>query len=68
MIATLGVKVRVGHPERVQLLKTMWKAAGEDSIGRTAWFVVVLRQALQRMVSFAYRCLHVSPGSIKQEV
>lgn len=68
MITTLGVKIRVGHPERVRLLKTMWAAAGEDSIGRAAWFVVVLRQALQRMVSFAYRSLRLGPPGIKQEV
>jgi hypothetical protein len=28
--------------------------AGQQSLGRPAWFVLVARQALQRMVSFVY--------------
>lgn len=53
IIASKGVKIRVTHGERLKLLWTMWKAAGKKSIGRSAWFVVVLRQSLQRLISFA---------------
>jgi hypothetical protein len=37
----------------------MWKAAGQDSIGRSAWFVLVVRQAFQRVISFGYQCLRL---------
>jgi hypothetical protein len=57
IIASKGVKIRVTHRERLRLLRSMWKTASQDSIGRSAWFVLVIRQALQRMISFAYRCL-----------
>jgi glycosyltransferase involved in cell wall biosynthesis len=59
IIASRGVRIRVTHRERLRLLLSMWKTAGERSIGRSAWFVLVLRQALKRMISFAYHCLRV---------
>jgi glycosyltransferase involved in cell wall biosynthesis len=57
IIESKGVRIRVTHRERLQLLWSMWKAAGQDSIGRSAWLVVVVRQAFQRMISFGYQCL-----------
>jgi glycosyltransferase involved in cell wall biosynthesis len=57
IIASKGVRIRVTHRERLQLLWSMWKAAGQDSIGRSAWLVVVVRQAFQRMISFGYQCV-----------
>jgi len=62
MIASKGVRIRVTHRERLRLLSAMWKNAGQQAIGRSAWFVVVFRQALQRMISFGYRCLRVDPA------
>jgi hypothetical protein len=59
IIASKGLKIRVTHRERMRLLCSMWKAAGKDSIGRSAWFVLVIRQALQRMISFGYHCLRL---------
>jgi len=59
IIASKGLKIRVTHRERMRLLCSMWKAAGQDSIGRSAWFVLVVRQALQRMISFGYHCLRL---------
>lgn len=47
------------HRERLRLLSAMWKAAGQRSIGRSAWFVLVARQTLQRMIFFCFRCLRV---------
>jgi glycosyltransferase involved in cell wall biosynthesis len=61
IIASKGVRIRISHRERLRLLWLMWKAAGQDSIGRSAWFVLVVRQAIQRMISFAYPCLRVAP-------
>jgi hypothetical protein len=62
MIAAKGLRIRLTHRERLQLLWSMWKAAGHAPIGRSAWFVVVARQAFQRMISFGYRYLRVGSG------
>jgi glycosyltransferase involved in cell wall biosynthesis len=59
IIATMGVRIRVTHRERLNMLKSMWKASGQPSIGRRAWFLLVARQLLQRITSFAYRRLWV---------
>lgn len=61
MIASKGVKVRLSHGERLRMLSSMWRTAGQDSIGRSAWFVLVTRQTLQRIVSWAYECLGIRP-------
>jgi glycosyltransferase involved in cell wall biosynthesis len=59
IIASKGVRIRLTQRERLQLITTMWKTARLPSIGRSAWFVLVVRQALLRMISFLYRCLRV---------
>jgi hypothetical protein len=56
-IASRGVRVRLTHRERLKLLLSMWKTARRDSIGRSAWFVLVARQGFKRSLSFAYQCL-----------
>jgi len=61
VIRSMGVRVRVTHRERLTVLRSMWKTAGESSVGRAAWFVLVARQALQRIVSFACRWLRIRP-------
>jgi glycosyltransferase involved in cell wall biosynthesis len=60
-IASKGVRIRVSHRERLRLLLSMWKIAGQHSIGRSAWFALVARQTLQRIVSFGYGCLRIRP-------
>jgi glycosyltransferase involved in cell wall biosynthesis len=62
IIASKGVKIRISHRDRLSLLQSMWKVAGQASIGRSAWFVLVVRQSLQRMISIAYRCLRIRPA------
>jgi glycosyltransferase involved in cell wall biosynthesis len=62
IIASKGVRIRVTHRERLRLLSAMWKTAGQPSIGRSAWFVLVARQTLQRVVSFCFHGLRV--GSV----
>jgi glycosyltransferase involved in cell wall biosynthesis len=52
IIASKGVRVRVTHRERLRVLLSMWRTAAQPSIGRSAWFVLVARQTVQRMVSF----------------
>jgi glycosyltransferase involved in cell wall biosynthesis len=59
IIASKGVRIRVTHRERLKVLSSMWKVAGHGSIGRSAWFVLVARQTLQRIVSLGYRCLRI---------
>jgi glycosyltransferase involved in cell wall biosynthesis len=61
IIASKGVRIRVTHRERLRMLSSMWRIAGQDSIGRLAWFVLVARQTLQRVVSFGYGCLGIRP-------
>lgn len=59
LIASKRVTIRVSHRERLRMLLSMWRIAGQDSIGRSAWFVLVARQTLQRMVSFGLGCLGI---------
>ena len=54
IIAMKGVRIRVSHRERLSMLWSMWKTSGQPSIGRAAWFVLIVKQALQRIVSIAY--------------
>ena len=61
IIAAKGVRIRLSHRERLSMLASMWKIAGQDSIGRSAWFLLVARQTLQRIVSFGYGCLGIRP-------
>jgi O-antigen biosynthesis protein len=63
VIASKGVRIRMGYRERLRLLSSMWQTAGQGSIGRTAWFVVVGRQAVQRMISVLYKFI---PTAIEQ--
>lgn len=55
IIAGKGVSIRVSHGERLQMLSSMWRTSREPGIGRAAWFVLLARQALPRLVSFSYR-------------
>src|SRR5271165_3348821 len=61
IIASKQIRIRVSHRERLRVLSSMWKMAGEDSIGRSAWFALVARQTVQRIVSLGYGCLRVRP-------
>ena len=60
-IAAGGIRVRMKNRERIAILRSMWKASRQPSIGRIAWFVLAARQALQRAISLLYRCLPFRP-------
>jgi len=60
IIASKGVRIRVSNRERLRVLSSTWKTAGQHSIGRSAWFVLVARQTVQRVVSFGSTCLRIS--------
>jgi len=55
IIASKGVRIRVTQRERWNMLKSMWTASGERTIGKPAWFVLTAKQTLQRVVSLYYR-------------
>jgi glycosyltransferase involved in cell wall biosynthesis len=54
MIASKGVRIRMSNRERLKMLRLMWTASQEKTIGRSAWFALVARQSLQRVVSVIY--------------
>ena len=56
-IASRGVRVRMTHRERLQMLGVTWKASKDPSIGRSAWLTLIIRQSLQRITSFFYPLL-----------
>jgi glycosyltransferase involved in cell wall biosynthesis len=51
-IAGMGVRIRVGHRQRLKMLASMWKTSGRPSIGRAAWFLAVTRQVIRRTTAF----------------
>ena len=55
IIDAKGVKFRVNHRERLKMLQSMWKTSGRHSIGRSAWFILVMRQLLRLVLHFVYR-------------
>jgi glycosyltransferase involved in cell wall biosynthesis len=63
LIASKGVRIRITNRERFTLLGSMWRAAAQKSIGRTAWFVLVVRQSLQRVISLVYECLGIGSAA-----
>lgn len=56
-IAAKGVRVRMTNRERITMLRSMWNRSRHPSIGRSAWFILAARQALQRAISLVHRCL-----------
>ena len=56
-IAAKGVQLRMNNSQRIAMLRSMWGVSRRPSIGRSAWFVLVARQALQRTISLLYKCL-----------
>ncbi len=56
LIASKGVRFRVGYGERFAMAWSMWKASGRRSFGKRPWFVVTGRQGLRLIASYVYRC------------
>lgn len=63
IIASKAVRIRLTHRERLQLLLAMWRTARQPSIGRSAWFVIVVRQSLLRIISLACKCFRVGTAT-----
>lgn len=51
VIASRGIRIRLTHRDRLRLLGSIWKAAEDQSIGRSAFFFLLVRQTLGRMNS-----------------
>lgn len=52
MITSTGVQVRMRHRERLRILCSAWKASRH---GRSAWFILICRKTLRRMIGLTYR-------------
>jgi glycosyltransferase involved in cell wall biosynthesis len=58
LIAAKGVTIQLTNRERLNIMASMWKTSGLESIGRSAWVIVVGRQILRLAVSAVYRLSH----------
>ena len=52
VIASKGIRIRLTHKERLRLLRSIWRACGDQSIGRSAFFFLLLKQTIRRLISF----------------
>ena len=52
VIASKQIRIRLTHAERLRLLRSVWKASGNRSIGRSAFFFLLLKQTIRRLISF----------------
>jgi len=58
MIASMGVRVRANHRERLSMFSSMWRASEQRSISRSACLMLATRQSVRLMTSYIYRFLH----------
>jgi glycosyltransferase involved in cell wall biosynthesis len=63
LIASSGIRIRMSHRQRWDMLCSMWRSSKQPSIGRLAFFALVLRQSLSRMTSLVYRMFHSRSAS-----
>lgn len=57
VIAAKGVTVRMSDVARMKMMVSMWHTATQPSIGRRAWFVVIARRMVHRIVRLFYKVL-----------
>jgi glycosyltransferase involved in cell wall biosynthesis len=58
VIASRGVNIQLTNADRRAIMSNMWRASGDDTIGRASWFIVTGRQLLRLLISTIYRILH----------
>ncbi len=58
LIASRGIRIRMNQRERWNMLQSVWRSSKQPSIGRLAFFVLLVRQSLSRMTSLVYRLVH----------
>jgi glycosyltransferase involved in cell wall biosynthesis len=57
LIASRGIRIRMGHRERLRMWSSMWRRSKEPSIGELAALVLTLRQLMRRISSLVYQLL-----------
>ena len=65
LIASTGIRIRMNHRERWNMLRSMWRTSRQPSIGRLACLVLIVRQSLIRITSLAYGLFHRPSGPQK---
>jgi len=63
MIAARGIQMRMRPRDRLGMLLSTWKTSRQYSLGGAAWFVLVARQSLQRIVTVTYHCLRIGSNA-----
>ena len=58
LIASRGIRIRMSNRGRLTMLRSIWVAARQPSIGRAAWLVLTVRQLLSRLTTLFYGALH----------
>ena len=58
LIASRGIRIRMSHRARLTMLRSVWIAARQPSIGKAAWLVLIVRQLLSRLTTLVYGALH----------
>jgi glycosyltransferase involved in cell wall biosynthesis len=56
-VSAKGVRIRMSNGDRLRMLYSTWKTAGQRSLGRTAWAVLITRQLVERTLTVLYQCL-----------
>ncbi len=56
-VSAKGVRIRMSNGDRLRMLYSTWKTAGQRSLGRTAWAVLITRQLVERTITVLYQCL-----------
>jgi hypothetical protein len=57
LIASRGIRIRLGHRERLRMWSSMWRISKEPSVGKLACLVLTARQLLSRISSLVYQLL-----------
>ena len=67
-IGARGIKVRMSNRARLDMVRSAWNASKQPSIGRIAWLLLIVRQALQRLTSGIYPFFRGRPDSKRTDV
>jgi hypothetical protein len=63
LISSRGVKIRMSNRNRLNLIRSLYRASKPPSIGRLAFLVLIVRQLLSRITSFVFGAIHRRTGS-----
>jgi hypothetical protein len=68
VIGARGIQIRMNNRSRLDMLRSAWNASKQPSIGRLAWFVLIVRQSLQRLTSSIYPYFRACSDSSRPDV